>query len=238
MHTFDRKNPPVIWPFSEKLLQKVQSIGCLDWHSWTPKMHLWVRNYVCLTSCRFFIRASLYTLLAEKNCIIWPFLKKLIQKAQSIGCLDLHFWVPEMYSSARKLFVFFLSILYQCIIVHTFGRKKLLHLAFIRKVASKSTVYRLSRFPFLSPKMYFLARNLFSLFLVDSLSVHHCAPVLAEKTASFGLFSKSYLKMHSLQAVLICNYRAEKWNFWVGIFFVDFSCRIFIRAIIVHTLGR
>ena len=193
MHTFGRKKCLIFEPFFKKLLQKVQSIGCLDLHFCAQLMYFSAQKFVWSISCWIFIRASLCTLLARKKFFIWPFFEKLLSKSTVYRLSRFHFWAELMYFSARNFLYFSCRIFIRASIVHTFGRKKTCFGfgQFFRKVASKSTVYRLSRLHF-EPKNDFFGPTKFFLFFLSnfyqSIIVHTFD---RKKVSSFGLFSKS-----------------------------------------------
>ena len=281
VHLFGRKNC-FIWPFFKKLIQKVQSIHCLDLHFWCQKSFLrgtifwwifvrfiiraplctflaektasfglfskrWSKKYslytvpICIFDAKkFFSRYDFLTnfcsilhestivhLFGRKYCFIWPFLKKLIQKVQSIHCLDLHFWCQKSFFRGSIFWWIFVRFFIRAPLC-TFLPEKLLHLASFQKVDPKSTVYTLSRFAFLMPKKFFSRYDFlmnFCLILHQSTIVH----LFGRKNCFIWPFFKSWSKKYSLYTVSICIFDAKKVVFRGTIFWWIFV-RFFIRA--------
>ena len=212
-HTFGRKKVLHFGLFSKSCSQKVQSIGCLDFHFWAQKWNFSARNFLV------FLLPNLYQSIhcahfCRKKCIIWPFFEKLSPKSTVYRLSRFHFFANffflsfKMYFLVRNLFRIssFLSnkSWSEHLLSHTFGQKKTFcNLAFFWKsvASAKSTVYRLSRLlkKFLSPKMYFSARKFFVQFflsnLYQSIIVHTFSQ---KKVLHLAVFSKSCSEKYSL----------------------------------------
>ena len=80
-----------------------------------------------------------------KKFFIWPYFPKSLQKVQSIGCLDLVFFIQIIFFLSQVFGRFLADSISEHHLAH-FWPKKLLQLVLFRKVSSISTVYRLSRF--------------------------------------------------------------------------------------------
>ena len=184
--------------FFEKLLEKVQSIGCLDFIFSSQKWIFWSESFGCIF-LRIFIRASIVITFSRKKVpVIWQFFRKVARKSTVYRLSRFAFFRDQkrFFFHLKYFWFFACRIIYQSSIVITFSQKKCFF-GFFEKLRPKSTVYRLSRFTFLSPKMFFQPEHLF----VFSCRIFIRAPLwtlLAEKSASFRLFSKSCSKKYSL----------------------------------------
>ena len=94
---------------------------------------------------------------AQKSASFRCYFEKLLQKVQSIDCLDLFTLVQELFCFEDISFVDSLSE-HHC--AH-FRPKKGPVFQFFRNVAPKSTVYRLSRFVLFGPRTFFFRRPFF-----------------------------------------------------------------------------
>ena len=137
--------------------------------------------------CWIYIRAPLWSLSAKKSAGLASFFEKLLQKVQSIGCLDF------IFSTKNFFFNFFLESLSELHCDH-FQPKKVPVFQFFRKVTPKSTVYRLSRFHFFDPTRIFFP--IFFLNLYQSSIVITFSPKKVHRISSF--FEKLLEKVQSI----------------------------------------
>ena len=187
------KTNSLIWPFFEKLLQKVQSIHCLVLAFLRSENCFYeVGTFLVILMLRFFIRAPLCTVWAEKICLIWPYFKNLLQKVQSIHSLDLHFWGQKLIISKETIFwsYWLLRILYLSTVVHSLSQKKSVWFdLFSKSCPKKYSLYTVSICIF-DVKILFFEVRFFDDILFDSSSEHHCAPFWPKTLLPFALFQK------------------------------------------------
>ena len=207
--------------FSKSCSKKYSLYTVSIWHFWGQR--------TAFSKERLFWSYWCFDTLSEHRCAqVGPkklldlaFFRKVAPKSTVYTqCLDLHFWWPESDFFRRFDFFdanLFVRFFFQSIIVHSLGRKNCLIWPFFRKVAPKPTVYTLSRLAFLMPKKFFSRYDFLMTFcsiLVQSTILH----LFGEKTASFGLFSKSCNKMYSLSTVSFCIFEARNCYFEIRLF--------------------
>ena len=227
MQSLWRKNC-LILPFIERLLQKVQSIHCLDCIFDAKNKKFFRRND--------FLAEFMFDSSSEHHCAQFAGEKTawfgLFSKSFSTQNYSLYTVSICIFEARNNFFrrtdffdqsfiVRFLD--QQSIIVHLFSKrpKKLLDLAFFRKVAPKSTVYTLSRLHFWGKNVFFEGMT----FLAEFCSILHQSTIVhslgQKKLLYLAIFSKSCCKKCSLYTVSICIFDGlitaifEGNDFWI-----------------------
>ena len=151
-----------LWPL---LAEKCALFGLFSKSCSKSTVH-WLSRFTLLKSNMFFstwkvlvdFQSNLHQSIirdsfCRKMCSIWPIFKTLLQKVQSIRCLDSLFWSRKCSYFIMKMFGRFLvESLSEYRYAH-FWPKNVLHVTYFRKVTAKSTVA--VSIHILNPKMFF-----------------------------------------------------------------------------------
>ena len=174
-------------------------------------------------SSRTLYQSTIVITFRPKKVLYLVFFWKVARKSTVYRLSRLHFWGQKCFFRPEIFGRFLVESLSEHPLWSTFRPKKVLYFAFFRKIAPKSTVYRLSRFTFFEAKNVFFDLNIFCRFLVDSLSEHHCEHFWPKKSAGhLAFFRKVAQKVQSIGCLDCIFSSPTKLNFSANRFFVFF----------------